>query len=203
MSAIFFLMGKSASGKDGLGRMLLDDRSLDLRPVILYTTRPMREGEVNGREYYFVTPLELEELRGKGRIIEERVYHTVQGDWYYFTCADDEMIRSLNDHHKYLAIGTIEAYLAYKKYFGEEKVIPLYIDVRDDLRLMRAIERESRQQTPDYKEICRRFLADEEDFSEENLKKAGIKKAYRNDGNIRDCYEELKSSMISFGNVNR
>ena len=47
---IIYVMGKSASGKDSIGRLLLADGELSLKPVVLYTTRPMRDGEEEGRE---------------------------------------------------------------------------------------------------------------------------------------------------------
>ena len=194
MSVIFFLMGKSATGKDRLGHMLLDDKSLSLEPVTIYTTRPMRAGEENGREYFFVGLNDLERFRKEGRVIEERVYHTVQGDWHYFTCADDNLV---SDDKKLLAIGTLEAYTSYKDYFGMENVIPLYIEVRDDLRLIRSVERERGNAVPDYREVCRRFLADEEDFSPEKLETAGVDRVFGNDGNPEECYGELKRYIAS------
>ena len=154
MSVIFFLMGKSATGKDVLEHMLLDDHNLSLEPVTLYTTRPARTGEENGREYFFVTPEELAGFRKEGSVIEERVYHTVQGDWYYFTCADKKVLDNMKKKEKnLLVIGTLEAYTSYKEYFGIKKVIPVYIEVRDDLRLIRSVEREKENARPDFREI--------------------------------------------------
>ena len=189
---IYFLMGKSASGKDGISSMLLKESSLSLKSVVLYTTRPMRDGESDGREYHFCTEDDLKKFREAGNIVEERVYHTVQGDWYYFTLADAGMMKDLREKGSaYLAIGTLEAYMAYKEYFGEEFIKPLYIEVRDDLRLTRAVERERGQKKPDYKEVCRRFLADEEDFSQDKLEAAGVDRVFRNDGKIEECFSEL------------
>lgn len=76
-------------------------------------------------------------------------------------------------------IGTLESYRAMKEYFGAESLVPLYIEVEDGLRLTRALEREKRQSQPRYDELCRRFLADSKDFSEENLRAAGIEKDFR------------------------
>ena len=44
MGKIFYIMGKSSSGKDTIYKKLLGDRELELRNIILYTTRPMRQG---------------------------------------------------------------------------------------------------------------------------------------------------------------
>ena len=105
MGKIYYLMGKSASGKDHIYENLIQETALDLKPFVLYTTRPIRSGEQDGREYFFVDEKRLSELREAGKIIEERMYSTVQGPWYYFT-ADDGQIDLVK--HDYLGIGTLE-----------------------------------------------------------------------------------------------
>ena len=85
MGKIFYIMGKSATGKDHLYEALIGREEPNLHPVVLYTTRPIRKGERDGREYYFVNVEKLVQLRLAGKIIEERMYNTVQGPWYYFT----------------------------------------------------------------------------------------------------------------------
>ena len=161
MGKIYYLMGKSASGKDHIYEHLIQETALDLKPFVLYTTRPIRSGEQDGREYFFVDEKRLSELREAGKIIEERMYSTVQGPWYYFT-ADDGQIDLAK--HDYLGIGTLESYLKLEAYFGEQAMVPLYVEVDDGLRLSRALERERKQTEPKYAEMCRRFLADCEDF---------------------------------------
>ena len=52
MGKIFYIMGKSASGKDKIYSILLADQELNLRKMVLYTTRPVREGEENGKQYF-------------------------------------------------------------------------------------------------------------------------------------------------------
>lgn len=85
MGKLFYIMGKSASGKDHIYEALLRDPALGLSPLVLYTTRPIRQNERDGREYHFVDQEKMVRLRLAGRIIEERVYDTVFGPWYYFT----------------------------------------------------------------------------------------------------------------------
>ena len=94
MGKIYYLMGKSASGKDHIYENLIQETALDLKPFVLYTTRPIRSGEQDGREYFFVDEKRLSELREAGKIIEERMYSTVQGPWYYFT-ADEGQIEGI------------------------------------------------------------------------------------------------------------
>ena len=190
MGKIFYLMGKSASGKDHVYEHLKQRKELELSPMVLYTTRPIREGEQNGREYFFTDEAELSKLREQGRIIEERMYETVHGPWYYFT-ADDGQIDLTRKN--YLGIGTLESYEKLKAYYGAENLCPLYIEVEDGIRLERALKREKKQSSPKYAEMCRRFLADCEDFSEEKILHAGIEKRFSNNGELEDCFSEIQN----------
>ena len=170
-------MGKSATGKDTIYQKLLNESNLELKRIIPYTTRPIREGEVEGREYHFCTEEDVQKMDEEGRIVELRAYDTVYGIWKYFTVDDGNI---LLDKENYLLIGTLEAYTKIRDYFGKEKVLPIYIEVEDGERLLRAIAREKSQDVPKYEEMCRRFLADAKDFSEENLVSAGIEKRFLN-----------------------
>ena len=192
MGSIFYIMGKSATGKDHIYKALLQDTALQLFPLVLYTTRPMRTGEENGREYYFVDDACREKMREKGQIIEERVYNTAYGPWCYFT-ADEGQIDL--ETRNYLGIGTLESYIPLVKHFGSEKIVPLYVETSDEIRLRRAIKREAKQEQPKYDEVCRRFLADCEDFSEEKIKAAGITRRYSNNDELPECIERMKETI--------
>lgn len=186
---IFYLMGKSSSGKDTIFRRLVEDEDLSLETIVSYTTRPIREGEVEGVEYHFVKDYEMEEMEKKGLVIEKRTYDTVCGLWNYFTAIDTEVNVKKNN---YILIGTLEAYVKIRDFYGSENVLPIYIQVDDGKRLMRALNREMEQQNPKYAEMCRRFLADCEDFSEEKLEEIGIQKRFNND-DINKCIGEIES----------
>ncbi len=194
MGRIFLLMGKSSSGKDTIYKKLISDSSLSLKKVVPYTTRPMREGETDGIQYFFRDEEGYKSLKDKGRIIEERTYHTKLGEWIYFT-ADDGQI-DLSDGN-YLVIGTLESYCYIRDYFGKEKVVPLLIDVDARIRLERAMHREDKQEHPRYDEMCRRFLADEEDFSEDKLQQAGVEERFGNNGALSDCIERVRNYIRS------
>lgn len=170
MGKIFCLMGKSASGKDTIYNMVMDDMRNKLKPIILYTDRPMRVGEVNGINYNFVNKDTMDFHIKSDRCIESRKYHTPNGIWRYATIDDDIDIIQYN----YLTITTLESYLNIKIYFGEDNVIPIYIYSNDGERLIRSIKREEKEQHPKYIEICERFLRDERDFSDDNLDCANI-----------------------------
>lgn len=194
MAKIFFVLGKSCSGKDTIFKKLKEDRELNLNTVTGYTTRPMREGEINGVEYFFVNNEELEALKNQGKVIECRNYNTVYGVWSYFT-VDDGQINL--EKGNYLYIGTLESYEQMVRYYGKEVVVPIYVEVETGERLTRAVNRERQQENPKYTELCRRFLADEEDFCEENIKKAGIKKRYENNS-LERCIEEIVEDIRDF-----
>ena len=187
MGKIYCLLGKSSSGKDTLFKMLLEESGLSLKTIVPYTTRPIRVGEQEGVEYHFVTEETQKKLEAEGKIIELRAYDTICGVWKYFT-VDDGQIDLATDN--YLVIGTLESYVKMRDYFGAEKLVPLYVEVEDGERLNRALTRERQQEVPRYAEMCRRFLADTEDFSEEHLRAAGIKKRYYNDDQKR-CLDEI------------
>jgi len=193
MGRLFILIGKSASGKDAIYRRLLHDPALPLVPYVGYTTRPIRSGEQNGREYYFTDIQTMENFESSGSLIEKRVYHTVHGDWYYYS-VDNETVDL--DCHDYLYIGTLQSYLPLREYYGADRVIPVYIEVEDGLRLQRALDRERSQETPRYAEMCRRFLVDEEDFCEENLRKAGIGRRFQNE-ELDLCLAQIREMIQS------
>ena len=188
MGKLFYIMGKSSTGKDTIFKDVSEREELGLRNLVMYTTRPIREKETDGLEYHFVTEDEADELQRQGKIIELRAYHTVHGIWKYFT-VDDE--HTDLEHYDYIAIGTLESYVKLKEYYGDGKVIPIYIEVDDGNRLERALKRERKPQNRKFEEMCRRFLADAEDFSEENLQKAGITKRFCNDNEREECMQEI------------
>lgn len=190
MGRIFYLMGKSASGKDTLYKLIMDSVP-GLETIILYTTRPIRDGEREGVEYHFVDEDRLAKIRESGRLIESRTYQTACGPWTYFTVDDGQFDLEGKD---YLMIGTLESYEKMVDYFGKETLAALYVEVEDGVRLQRALDRERLQSKPKYKELCRRFLADEEDFKEENLRRAGIVKRYDN-GDLKQCLKDILTDM--------
>ena len=185
MGKIFYLMGKSASGKDTIFKVL-KERLPELKSIVIYTTRPIRQNEKEGVEYYFVDEEKLQEFQKSGKVIELREYNTVHGIWKYFTVDDGQFDAGDN----FIAIGTLESYKEMKKYFGEERLVPVYIEVEDGERLNRALLRERAQTNPKYDEMCRRFLADQKDFSEEKIQAAGITRRFQNESKVQ-CLEEI------------
>ena len=193
MSKIYVVMGKSSTGKDTIYKQLLGQKNIELKAIVGYTTRPIRCGEKEGEEYFFVTEDELIKLQKAGKVIEHRAYNTVYGVWNYFTVDDGRINLDKND---YIMIGTLEAYDKIKEYYGTSHVEPVYLEVENGLRLKRALEREQMQKEPRYSEMCRRYLADEEDFSEEKIIASGIEKKYENI-DMQACLTEIIENMAT------
>lgn len=192
MGKIVYLMGKSSSGKDTIFKRLLEGGAPELKTIVPYTTRPIRDGEQDGVEYFFTDEAGFQKLKEQGKIIEERTYHTFHGQWRYFTVNDGQF---QDETQNFAVIGTLEGYLKLCEYFGREKLLPILIELNDGLRLQRALKREMVQETPRYEEMCRRFLADSEDFAEEKIEAAGITRRFKND-RLEECLSEIRRYII-------
>lgn len=193
MGRIFYIMGKSATGKDTVYKEILK-RFPNLKTIVMYTTRPIRENETDGVEYHFRTISEMESLKESGKMIELRVYQTIVGPWYYFTMDDGQF--DLSGEKNCLMIGTLESYEKMIQYFGKELIVPIYIEIPDGVRLMRAAEREAMQKKPNFREVCRRYLADEDDFTEERLNYLGIEKRFEN-LDLEKCLDQISEEVRS------
>ena len=173
MGRIYYLLGKSATGKDTLYKEILKRRP-KLRTVTMYTTRPIREGETDGVEYFFTDREELERQLASGKVIESRTYQTIAGPWTYYTVDDGQF--DVADDESCLMIGTLESYEKMCAYFEAGKMVPVYIEVPDGIWLLRAVKREENQKKPNYRE--------------ENLERLGITKRYQNT-DMEMCVEEI------------
>lgn len=193
MGKLYIIMGKSATGKDTVAAKLrtrLAEKGVLLKEIVDYTTRPVRENEQDGVDYHFATEEQLAGLQQAGKVIECRCYQTVHGPWYYFNVDDGQF----DTEEDCLLISTLEGYAQIRAYFGEERVVPLYLEISDRTRLHRALEREDQQSSPKYAELCRRYLADNEDFSEEKLAEQGIVQRYSNE-ELEACLAALEEKI--------
>ena len=195
MAKIICLLGKSCSGKDTIYKKLLADESLNLLPLVTYTTRPMRTGEQEGREYHFTDEAGFNSLKDAGKVIEDRTYDTVYGLWRYFTVDDGTFEKE--GRNVIAAAGTIPAYIKLRDYFGAENTCPVMIETDDGIRLERAMRREKKQAAPRYKEMCRRFITDSEDFDEEKMKAVGVEHVFMNNDDLDKCIREVSDFIRS------
>ena len=114
----------------------------------------------------------------KERVIEVRSYNTKCGIWTYFTADDGQIDLQKYD---YLVIGTLESYYGMREYFGEEQLVPIYIEVEDGMRLERALlQGTTAEETQICGDVQTFFWQMQRIFSEENFEKS------------RHCKEILK-----------
>lgn len=150
MYKIIALFGESGAGKDTVLREILVNRPM-VHKIISYTTRPPRENEIDGIDYYFITEEEFIKKIEKKELAE----YTYFNNWYYGTGVDDLQEDRIN-----VGVFNIQG-IASLMADSRCKVTPFRIVAPDSDRLIRSIKRDS---AADCSEICRRFLADKQDF---------------------------------------
>lgn len=187
MGKIVLFLGPSASGKDTIVRRLIKENKYPFKEIIMHTTRPMRTGELNGREYFFDTITEKEELERQNKIIEIREYNTKFGIWYYYTVENEINLQQNN----YIGSNTLIGLDKYIAWGGVENILPILIQTEDKIRIHRALEREDKERNPKYDEMCRRFLADKEDFSLEEIRKRPSIEIVENNSSIENTMKKV------------
>lgn len=189
---IAIIMGKSSTGKDTIYKLLI--KMTNLKEIVPYTSRPPRSNEVEGKDYFFVTEEYFKE--NKDKVIESRTYDTIYGPWTYGEMNDGQ----INDEseYDYLLVTTLEGYKGFLKHFDKGCVVPIYIEVDDGIRLQRALDRERSQENPKYTELCRRYLADTEDFSEDKLAELDIENRVENN-EIEDTIAKILKKLDEKG----
>ena len=168
MNRIFCLLGKTGAGKDTLFNSVISDPDIDISPVITCTTRPRRVDEIDGINYRFMTEEEMNRLEAEGGILERRTYSTVNGLWHYFTAVSaipkngDSIIITTPAALKMLSAKMCASWT--------DRIVAVMLETDARVRLLRSIERESREAAPNYAEVCRRFYSDEADFKDFDIK---------------------------------
>ena len=155
MYKIIALIGKAGSGKDTVMHRLIDADS-SLHEIISCTTRPRREGESNGVNYFFMTP----EQFGDKVLHDEMLEATYFNEWFYGTSY--ESLRSDSINVGVFNPAGIDSLLG--RLDVDLKVF--YINTSSKTRLIRQLNREK---DPNVDEIIRRYKADEDDFNDLNF----------------------------------
>lgn len=171
------LVGKSSAGKTTVANILTEDFRYE--KSVSVTTRPMREGEVNGVDYIFVTPEDFKKMEEEGDFIETAVYGT--SGWTYGTLKTE------------VVDGKDVVYILNPKgleLFKQNKIdfISFYVAVDDRSRLIRQMQRGD-----DIDEIIRRHLADKEDFKGIEDK---VDFVVNNDTEAIECVDEILYDIV-------
>ena len=145
------LFGESSAGKDSIQHWLTSTLK-NTHEIISYTTRPKRDYEKNGKEYYFISDEEFMKLFLKNEFLETSVFNK----WFYGTSK-----KSLNLDKLNIGVFNPQGIRSLLSHSDIINVLPVWIQSYDKERLLRSLKREI---SPNCEEICRRFLADKEDF---------------------------------------
>ena len=152
MYKVIALIGEAGAGKDSLMQAILELRP-DLHEIVSCTTRPKREGEVHGVNYYYYTP----EKFGDMVLHNEMLECTVFNDWFYGTSYDSVRSDCVN-------IGVFNpAGVEAMEDRGDVDLYVIWVTATKKTRLLRQLNRE---EDPDVDEIVRRYRADQLDFAE-------------------------------------
>ena len=162
VSKIIVLCGEACSGKDSIMRMMVHNEGY--QPCVSHTTRPMREGEVEGREYYFMTTNDfLDKLHAKD-FVEVREYNTVDGLWLYgMSYAELDSKLGQGD---IVMILDIKGMLELKQSKYRDMIVSFYINVDENTRLERYLNRDGGLTLNKVEECVRRLKADRKDFED-------------------------------------
>ena len=171
---IFALLGYSSVGKDTILKQVLKDMD-DVKPIISTTTRPMRKGETEGVEYYFIDDTEF--FRRGTDFVEQRIYHTkvkengVEKDatWRYGI----ERMELEKDDYLIVIVDSV-GYKELKNYVGNNKIVPIFISAPQEELKARALARGDLEV-----EVDRRLKDDYERFM---------------DFRVRTVYHEVKNT---------
>lgn len=159
---LFYLCGRSGSGKDSVRKRLLK-LNPNIKLIVPYTTREMRVGEQEGVEYFFMDNDKFFENEKAGKLLDYKTYHV-------FNSKD----KAVDHHYGYpkpidpisILTGPWDAYVDIRNKnpdTEEFKLIPIYITPEHEYELLyRVIKRESRNNPPKFREVARRFCADQE-----------------------------------------
>ena len=153
MYKIIALIGEAGAGKDTLMKEFLKQH--DFHEIISCTTRPPREGEKNGVNYFYYSEKDFLEKVNKNEMLE----YTSFRDWFYGTSYDSVVKDKIN-----IGVFNPDGVLSLLNRNDVDLQI-VRITARDKTRLLRQLNRES---SPDVEEIIRRYKTDKEDFKKIN-----------------------------------
>jgi guanylate kinase len=191
MYKIVTISGKAGAGKDTILQSLLkvlreDSRYPQVHEIVSCTTRPPREGEVDGKNYYFLTHEEFVEKVSNDRMLEATIFN----GWCYGTCIDylREDLINIGVYNPAGVDALMDDY--------EVEVFSILVEASDKVRLLRQLSREN---NPNVKEIIRRYSADEEDFDDYTLKDIGFKYIVNNDegSDLQEIARELAYIILN------
>lgn len=162
-NSIIVLLSPSCAGKDTTLN-ILKQKYPNLQGCVSHTTRPMRQTEEEGREYFFIDGAEFQAMYENGEFIETRSYNVAGGETWYYGMSEKEVSNRLAKGHVIMILD-LQGLQELKEYYsnGEVDIHAFYIDVDEDTRIQRYLKRD--HVTVDMvREMLRRVDSDKYDF---------------------------------------
>lgn len=149
---IIVLVGASGSGKSTLQKVIC--KNYKMTTIVSCTTRPPRQGEVNGEDYYFIDYDKFEQAKKENYFIETAVYN----NWHYGLAKN----RLVDNSVVVLTPSGLRRLIKYNNSLEEPyEIISFYIDVDQRSRLIKLLQRGD-----DIMEAIRRSLSDVGQFDD-------------------------------------
>ena len=166
---VIAIIGKAGSGKDTILQEVLkrapqvakdeypEGGCTEFKEIISCTSRPKRDCEIEGVNYYFLT----DEKFAEKILLNEFAEVSCFNNWFYGTLIDN-----LSAEKRNIGVFNPEGIYSLLEHPQINLMAVYYIDASDKVRLMRQLTREN---SPNIKEIIRRYEADDKDFQDYNL----------------------------------
>lgn len=150
----------SSAGKNAILDAVLRVNS-NIKPIISTTSRPIREGEKQDKDYYFKTYEEVKQMIDNNEFIEHRNYKVATGDVWLYGIHKSEIEKD-KDGTK-IVIVDYDGLKELQKYCYENDIElkSYYIECNPRERLFRSLKRESNTDNNKVIEACRRLIDDE------------------------------------------
>lgn len=177
---VLALIGKAGAGKDTIQNVTCEAHPNVFHKIISHTTRPPRDNEIDGKDYYFTDIPDFTRRVLNGDMLEATEFR----GWFYGTSME-----SLDEDKINIGVFNPAGVGAMLETPGIDVEV-IYVDTDDKTRLLRYL---NRAENPDCAEMCRRYYADEQDFADLDFEYV---KFYNPDGVKCDLTEYRYTAMI-------
>lgn len=172
------IIGKTCSGKTKIVDKLVS--TYKYKKIVTYTSRPRRKGEVQGKDYHFITEKDFKQKIEDNFFAEWKSYNTEFGVWYYGTALEDLE----NADKKSIIILTPDGYRDLINKLSDKPTV-IYIYANNPTIMKRLKKRGDSKE-----EAQRRIEHDNADFK--GAEYLAQKIIYNNDGtDINDVVEKI------------